>query len=141
MTDVVQRFPGHATGQRAVADNGHDVTIHLSSHLERSRDTIGPRERAGGVRALNDVVLRLAALGVSRESPTRAQVGKVLTTGNEFVHVRLMSGVPNNGVFGRIENSMNCQRQLDNAKVRPKVPARTRNLSDEKLANLSRKFS
>jgi hypothetical protein len=36
---------------------------------------------------------------------------------------------------------MNCQRQLDNAKVRPKVPARTRNLSDEKLANLSGKFS
>ena len=40
--DVVERLPRHAARERAVADDGDDVSVGLAGHLERLRDAVGP---------------------------------------------------------------------------------------------------
>ena len=46
--DVVQRLPGHAAGQRAVADDGDDVVV-LLQHLVGLGEAVGPAEDGRGV--------------------------------------------------------------------------------------------
>ncbi|GAA2460803.1 hypothetical protein GCM10009857_27470 [Agromyces soli] len=138
--DVVERLPRHAARERPVADDGHDMAVVLPGHLERLRDSVGPRERAGGVRGLDDVVLGLAALRVAREAAVLAQGREVLTAGQQLVHVRLVAGVEDDGVLRRGEHPVYRDRELDHAEVRAQVPARLRDVRDEVLAHLLREL-
>ena len=57
--EVVEGLPGHAAGQGAVADDGHDRAAPLVPQVERLGDAIGIRQSRRGVRVLDDVVLGL----------------------------------------------------------------------------------
>ena len=70
VADVVERLPGHAAGERSVADDRHDVSVTLTRHPEGSRDTVGPRQRARRVRASRRCRARSqSAVGTPRGRP------------------------------------------------------------------------
>src|SRR5258708_32676789 len=111
--DLIQRFVGHAPGEGAVADYGYDESIDLLS-----QPRLGDAERIAGrgrrVAVLNEVVLRLFACRVSGEPTGLAQGGEVLgTTGNQLVHVRLRTGVPDAAVLRAVEHAVRRAEQLD----------------------------
>src|SRR5262249_29553295 len=63
------------------------------------------RNRGGGVRGAESVVLALDPLGEAREPPTLAQgANAVATTGEDLVRIGLMADVPNQSVAWRVEN-------------------------------------
>ncbi|MDH6620727.1 hypothetical protein M2163_007835 [Streptomyces sp. SAI-135] len=95
--DVVQRLPGHAAGERAVADDRDHVPL-LPLHLAGLGEPVGPAERGGGVAVLDDVVLGLLAGGVAGQAALAAQFGEVLTPRQDLVHIALMAGVPHDAV-------------------------------------------
>ncbi len=70
----------------------------LPQHLVGLGEPVGPAERGGGVAVLDDVVLGLLTRGVAGQSALAAQLGEVLTAGQELVHVALVAGVPQDAV-------------------------------------------
>ena len=91
--------------------------------FEGDGETVGVGERGRGVTRLDPVVRALGAIGVAREAPALAQVLKpVATTGEEFVDVRLMPGVPQQDVLGGVEHPVQRQGELHDAEVDPRCP-------------------
>ena len=70
--DVVQRLPGHAAGERAVADDGDDVPVLAADRVGLGQ-AVGVAEGGGGVGVLDDVVLGLGLAGVAAEAALLAQ--------------------------------------------------------------------
>ena len=88
---------------------------------------------------LDDVVVRFFARRVTREPPGLAQAReRVAAAGHEFVHVRLMTGVPHDGVARRLEHAVQGERQLDRAEVRSEVPAGRRERLHQERPDLAR---
>ncbi len=96
--DVVQRLPGHAAGQRAVPDEGHDGAgpALLSEGLGQP---VGVREPGRGVRVADPVVLGLLRARVAGQ-PVPLTQGRepVLPAGEDLVHVALVAGVEDDRV-------------------------------------------
>ena len=134
--DVVERLPGHATGEGAVADDGHGVPTGLPTHDAPGRDAVGPGERGGGVRVLDDVVLGLGAARVAGEPSLGAQAAEVVAPGEQLVHVGLVPGVEHHRVVGRGEHPVDRDRQLDDAEVGAEVPSGAGDLVDEEAPDL-----
>ena len=134
--DVVERLPGHAASEGAIPHDGDDVAIALAGHLVRAGNAVRPAERAGGVRAFHDVVRRLRALRVAGQAVLLTQTREILAAREELVHVRLVAGVPHDGVAGRVEDAVNAEGELDDAEVRAQVTARLRHLSHQEPPNL-----
>jgi hypothetical protein len=65
------------------------------------------------------------------------EVREILAPGQELVNIRLVSGVPDEGVPGRIKNSVQSDGQLHHTKVWTQVTAGLRNLGDEEMPDLS----
>src|SRR5690606_3607820 len=101
---------------------------------------VGPTERTRGVRALDDVVLRLRALGVAGETAARTQGREVLSAGQHLVHVALVTGVEHDRVARRVEDPVQRDRQLDDAEVRPEVPTGLGYLAHQELTDLPREL-
>ena len=88
------------------------------------------------MRALHDVVPGSSALRVAGEPAARAELREVLPPGEQLVDVRLVAGVEDEGVGGRVEDAVDRDRQLDDAEVRAEVAARLGDVLDEELADL-----
>ena len=73
--DVVERLPGHAAGERAVADDRHGVPVALAAQPARLGDAVGPGQRRRRVGVLDDVVLGLGAARVAGQAALLAQPG------------------------------------------------------------------
>ena len=137
--DIVQRLPGEASRQRAIADDTHGPgAIPLAMLL--TRDTIHPRDRCRRVRGLYDVVLRLTARRVARQAARATQRREILTSREELMHVRLVASVKNDRVLRGAEHPVQADRQLDDAQVRAKVPARARHVVNQERANFRGQF-
>ena len=91
--DVVQRLPGHAAGERAVADDRDDVVV-AAQHLVGLGEAVGPAEHGGGVAVLDDVVLGLGPRGVAGEAALALAAWRSPAAGEQLVHVALVAGVP-----------------------------------------------
>ena len=92
--DVVQRLPRHAAGQGAVTDDRDDVPVGQAAQLVRLGQPVGPGQGRRGVAALDDVVLGLGARRVTGETALLLEVREVVAAGDQLVHVRLVTGVP-----------------------------------------------
>ena len=67
---------------------------------------------------LDEVVATFLATWVTRDSVLLAQLGKACFAAREnFVHVRLMAGVPQNRICGALEYAMQCDGEFHCAKV------------------------
>src|SRR5690625_571251 len=137
--DIVQRFPGHAAGERAVADYRYGSAVVISTHREGLGHAIGPGPRRRCVRALHPVMFALGTAGVSGQ-PTLGLDGVELVSspGHEFVHVGLMARVEDHRVARRLEYPVDCQRQFDDTEVRSEVAAVACGRGDEQLTDLRR---
>src|SRR5690606_4218935 len=93
------------------------------------------------MRTLDDVMLRLGALRVSRKATARAQGREVLTAREQLVHIALVTRVEHDRVARRVEDAVHRDRQLDHAEVRPQVATGLRHLAHEELADLPRELS
>src|SRR5690606_31447675 len=100
----------------------------------------GPAERTRCVRALDDVVLGLRALRVSGEAAALAKTREVTAPGEQLVHVRLVTGVEDDGVARRVEDAVKGDRQLDDTEVGTEVSARLGDFRDEESADLLREL-
>ena len=67
-----------------------------------------------------------------------AQLAEVFAAGQEFVHIRLVTGVPNKRVIRRVEHSVQSDGEFHHPQVRPEVTTRLRDFSDEELTNVCR---
>ena len=100
------------------------VTDEFLALFEGHRESVRVGERGRGVRRLDPVVLALGAVRVAREAAALAQVLEaVASTGEQFVDVGLVSGVPEQDVLGGLEDPVQRQRQFDDAEVGPEVTA------------------
>ncbi|MNW54116.1 hypothetical protein D3C74_317040 [compost metagenome] len=134
--DVVERLPGHAARERAVADDRDDVPVPQAAHDVGLGDPVAPAQRGRRVRVLDDVVRGLGAARVPGHAVALAQRGEVLAAREQLVHVGLVARVEHERVLGRVEDAVHRERQLDHTEVRSEVPARAGHGGDEELADL-----
>ena len=67
---------------------------------------------------LDEVVLALLAAGVAGDTARLAQAGEALgASGEDLVHVCLVTGVPEDRVAGGFEHAMQGDRQLDGTEI------------------------
>ena len=138
--DVVERLPGHAAGEGAVADDGHDVVV-LAEDLVGLRHAVGVGEARGRVGVLDPVVLGLGLARVAGQAALLAQRGELAgAAGEHLVHVRLVAGVPDDAVARGVEDTMDGHAQLDDAEVGAEVAAVGRDRADQQLADLLREL-
>jgi len=131
---VVERLEGHAGGHRAVADDGHRVALLAlllggQCHAERGRD------RGAGVRRAEGVVLALVAARKAAQAAELAQrAHAVAPAGEDLVRIGLVAHVPHQPVFGRVEDMVQRDGQLDRAEVGRQVAAGARDALQHELA-------
>ena len=140
--DVVQRLPGHAAGQPAIADNRHDVLgAEKPALLPCLGDAVCVRQRGRGMRILDNVMDALGAARIPGKSALLAELVELLNaTGEHLVDVGLMSGIPNHDVLRRPEDAMQCNGEFDHTEVRAKVAAGRRDFLDEEGPDLLREL-
>ena len=138
--DVVERLPGHAAGERAVADHRDDVAL-LPGERVRPGQPVRPRQRGGRVAVLDVVVLALGPARVARQAAGLLQpLPPVDPAGEQLVHVGLVAGVPDERVARGVEHPVQGDGQLDDAEVRPEVAAGPGDARDEEAADLGRQL-
>ena len=87
---------------------------------------------------LDEVVLGLGARRIARQPALLAKRGEHrLASGDELVHVGLVSGVPQDGVARAVEDPVQGQRQLDRAEVRAQVAGRLGHRLHDEVADLA----
>ncbi len=74
VADVVERFVGHATGERAVADHGDDVAVRVDPEVAGHRHPVGVRQRRRRMAVLDVVVDRLLPARVARQPAGLAEL-------------------------------------------------------------------
>ena len=92
------------------------------------------------MRTLHDVVLRLRTLGITGETTFLSQAREVLASGEQLVDIGLVSGVPDEGIPRRIEDSVQRDSELNNPKVWSQMSARFSDFRNQELADLSGKL-
>ena len=81
------------------------------------RSPLVPASRAG-MAVFDEVVLALFAAWIARQSVCLAQlIEPTLPAREDLVDVGLMAGVPQHRVARRFKDSMQCERELDGAKI------------------------
>ena len=134
--DVVQRLPGHAAGERAVADRRP-----RRAGCCRGRRTPWPARRRRTATSRR---------GCSRPSRARSRRGSGSRTarrlaqplealdpaGEHLVHVGLVPGVEDDRLARRAEHPVQGDGQLDAAEVGAEVAAGLRDAADQRVADL-----
>ncbi len=136
--DVVQGLPGHAAGQRAVADDRHHGAVRLAAQPVGLGQAVGVAQAGGGVRVLDHVVLGLGPARVTGHPAALPQRPELrLPTGEQLVHVGLVPDVEHDPVDRRVEDPVQRDGQLDDAEVRPQVTAGSGYRLDQDVTNLA----
>ena len=140
MPDVVESLQRDATHQRGVAHDDRDA-LHPVTEVTRLRQALGDRQPRPGVTAVEHVVLRFRPARESTDAVQLAQGPESReTTGEELVGVGLVPGVPDDAVAGRFKESMQGDGQFDDTERGPEVPARHRDGTDDRFADLGGQF-
>ncbi len=135
--DVVERLPGHAPGQRTVADHRDDRAAGVAAQLVRLGEPVGVRQGGRGVGVLDDVVVGLGLARVARKAALLAERDEVgRAPGEHLVHVRLVAGVPQDAVSRRVEDPVQRDGQLDDPEVRAEVASDAGGGVDQEVAQL-----
>src|SRR5262249_60340860 len=97
-----------------------------------------PERQAGpGGAAVEDVV---PGLRPPRKATDAAELAErpesLVAAGQELVRIRLVAGVPDDPVDRRVEEPVECDRQLDDAEAAAEVAAGRRDRGDDRLADL-----
>ena len=86
-------------------------------------------------------MLALGSLLVAGQpAPLTQGVECTFATGDDLVHVTLMTGVEEQRVLGRVEHPVQRQGQLHDSEIRSEVAAGRRHLRDEELPDVLSQF-
>ena len=119
---IVHRLIGHAGGHRAIADHRDDIGSLAGERIGHRHAEAG-RNRRGGMRRAKRIVFALGALGEAGQAAASAQgPDSVAPSGQDLVRIGLVADVPDQPVARRIEDIMQGNRQLDDAKPAPRWP-------------------
>src|ERR1035437_2498529 len=139
MADVVERLEGDAADQRRVADDNCNA-LHRVTQIPGRSQTLGNREAGAGVAAVEDVVLRLNSAWKATDSAQLAECPELGVAAREqLVGIGLMTGVPNDPVARRFQDSVQGQRQLHNSKRGTQMASGLGDGGNDALANLGGK--
>ena len=138
--DLVERLVGHAAGQRTIADHGHHMTWRaLAQPCLCDAERVAERGRC--VAVFHHIVLGLASRRITGQAVPLAQGRKSRgASGDHLVHIRLVAGVPDDGVLRAVEHPMQGKSELDHAEVGREVPACLCDLLDEERTYLGGKL-
>ncbi len=140
-SDVIQRFPGHAAGQRPVADHGDYPAVLLAAQVQRLGQTVRVRQASRGVRVLDPVVLGLGPARVAGDATLLPEPGEALhPASQQLVHVRLVAGVPDDRIGRGVEHTVQGDGQLDDAEIRAQVAAVARHGLDQELPDFAGEY-
>ena len=138
--DVVERFERDAVGESGVAGNG-DHVLFAAGQIAGHRHAEGRGKRGTGVAGAVAIVL---ALGAEHEAVQAAGLANgveaIEAAGKNFVDVGLVAYVEEESVFGSVKDSVEGQRQLDDAEIRAEMTAGFGERLDEECADLLRQF-
>ena len=125
VAEVVQRFVGHAAGHRAISDDGDNMaSVSAGACVSCCGQPVGIRQHRAGMAVFDEVVLALFAARVARQPVCLAQlIEPTLPAREDLVDVGLVAGVPQHRVARRLKDSMQCERELDGAKIRTEMAA------------------
>ena len=127
---VVERLEAHAPGQRPVPGDG-DGDGRLAAETMGPLDAVSPRDRSGGMGVLDHVVRGFAPVRVAGGPAGAAQPLEVGAAGEHLVDVRLMAGVEDDRLAGRVELAVQRDRQLHDPEVGAQVPTGARGDLDQ----------
>ena len=119
---MVQRFEGHAGGQRAITNHRNRLALTAlqaggNRHAQRCTDG------GAGVADAKGVVLALGTAREGGQAVLLAQAGHALATaGEDFMRIRLVAHVPHQPVVRGVEHVMQGDGQLDHAQPGAKMP-------------------
>ena len=134
--DVVHRFKGDAVGEGGVAGDGDHVFVaagQVAGHGHAQRGG----ERGACVAGAVAIVLAFGAQHEAVEAAGLADGLKpVAAAGENLVDVGLVADVEEDLVFGRVEDGMQGQRELDHAEIGAEMAAGFGESLDEEVANL-----
>ena len=124
---VVHRLIGHARAHRAVTDH-RDALARLARQLVGDREAQRRRNRGRAVRRAEGIIFALGALGEAGKTASCAQSpNPVPPPGQNLVRIALMPDIPDQPVFGRVENIMDGRRQLHDAQTCSQMATSIRN--------------
>ena len=137
---VVHRFVGHAGAHRAITDHCDDI-VRATAEVTRHGHAERRRNRCRGMRGAEWIVGTLIALRETRQPARLTQRANAIAPSRQnLMRVRLMSDVPDQTIFRRVENPMQRDRQLDDAKACAQVAARHRDGVDHFRAQFVRQL-
>ena len=120
---VVQALVRHAAGERAVADD-RDDPIPPALQIAGDGKPECRRDRGGCMRGAEGVVLALRALGEAGQPASLTEAADPRApAGQDLVRIALMPDIPDEDVFGGIEQVVQGHRQLDDPNPRSEVTA------------------
>ena len=129
----------HAAGQRAVADDRHDVAVRADAVPHRLLDPDRIADRGRGVACAHHVVLGLGDRAERRQAVVLAdRLELIPTPGQDLVRVGLMADVPQDLVPGRVEDRVERHRDLARAEIGAEMAADLTDGVDDVLAHLLR---
>ena len=99
VADVVDRLVRHPAGERAVADHRDDVTVRVGAQIACDRHAVGVGQHRGRVTVLDVVVLGFLTTRVAGQAALLSELLELVpAAGDDLVDVRLVAGVPQDGV-------------------------------------------
>ena len=134
---VVQGLEGHASRERAVANDRHDMPVGFGALGECDGHAQRGGNRRRGVSRAEGIMLALVSRQESRETVLLADgLESVAAPSKELVGVRLMPNVPDDAIARGIEDPVQRHGQLDGAKRCAEVPAVAGDDVDELVPDL-----
>ena len=119
---MLQAFQRHPGRHGAVADDADDL-VALLQLLTRLDHAVSRGYAGSRMACVERIVFAFLALTKSAQPSILPERMEPLTTpGEQFVHVGLIAGVPDNLVLRRVEQVMQGDRQFDHPKVGGEVP-------------------
>ena len=135
--DIVQALEGKASAHGSVADDGHDMPLFMPCLLGGHGHAEGCRDGVRRVSAGEGVVFAFCGRG-KRAHAVQPAVGAELVSASRqyLVAVGLMPHIPHQPVVGRVEDIVQCHRNLHHAEARREVSGIDGNLVDDVLTKL-----
>ena len=126
-TGIVHGFVSHARAHRAVTDDGDDIVL-AAVQIARNGHAETGGNGGRGMRRTEGVVFALGALCETGETTALAKrADAVATTGEDLVRIGLMTDVPDEAIFRRVEDVVKRNGEFDDAEARPQMAARLGN--------------
>ena len=133
---IIKRLVNHSARKCTVSDDAYGMLISTVKH-RRLGVTESRGDRGRAMTCAECIMLTLTHQGEARKTSRCAKIVKsTLATCEDLVYVGLMADVKDDVISRRIENAMQCHRELGHAEVGSKMTATRLYLFNEKGSDL-----